>query len=422
MNLIKRTGLYLKGFTGALVGKSSHTSSQSHDTVKVSWFGGSSSFKTIPDNILMKEGFMGNSDVFSIITAIASEAVDVNFKVKVDGEEVDSGITYDLIHNTRSEHFSSKIEKALINLLSTGDVYIWKLGVDTMGFPTNIEVLRSSSMDIVTNSSNQIVRFDYRDSGKTIPYSPEEIIHIKYYNPKEDYCGNHKGLSKLQPGYKVLQASNNREMSAAHLFENLGVSGIISDKNGSLYDEEEEEALESSIIDRIKGAHKAGQFVVTSAEIEVHQMGMSAKDLELSKTGPQHLRRIAALFNVSSRPFNDPDGSTYNNMIVDDKNFFVKGVKKPLKKIILGLQVAMDEYEDGVEIVPDYSSIESLQPDQLKEIEKDSKKSDAVTKVLIDDKLTKPQKIFILVNIHKYEEEEATELVNNGREETQGNT
>lgn len=410
MNIFKKTGIYLKGFTGYLSGNVPKTPGKSYSNPRISWFGGDS-FKNYDDKTLLKYGFLGNSDVFSIISAIASESFDVGYKVKINGKEVERGITYDLIYGDEKEHFSSKMEKALINLLATGDVYIWLIQ-GSFPYPTKMEVLRSSSMEIIRDMRNNIVKYEYSDSGRTLNFLPEEILHIKNYNPQEDYCGNHTGLSKLQPSYKVVQASNSREMSSAHLFDNLGVSGIISDKNSSLYDEEEEEVLQQSIIDRFKGAHKAGQFLVTSAEIEVHTMGMSPKDLELTKAAPVHLRKIAAVFGVSSRPFNDPDGSTYNNLTTDDKNFFVKGVKKPLQKIILGIQMRMSTFESGLEIQPDYSSIESLQADQMKEIEKNSKKSDGVTKLLTDATLENSQKIFILVDTWKYEEEEAKKLVN----------
>lgn len=415
MNVFKKTGLYLKGAGSYFFNPTGLGNNEAQfQSTNVSWFGISGGYSAHSDAVLLKEGYSSNSEVFSIINAIASESVEVGYDVQRNGEDLKKGIIYELVNEDPKEHFSYKIEKSLIELLSTGDCFIRKVKGAGFSYPLRLEVLRSSSTEILVNSNNDVIKYRYTNAGKTFSYLPEEIIHIKNYNPLEDNSGNHRGFSRLQAGYKVLSASNNRETASAHIFENLGVSGIISDKNGSLQDAEESEEKQIALFDKLKGAHKAGQFVITSAELEVHQLGMSPKDLEISKTSSDHLRKLAALFHVSSRPFNDTQGTTYNNAATDDKNFFIKGVKKPLNKIINGINTGLIDLESGVLIVPNYESVEALQADQMQEIEKQNAQSDGVIKVLTDAALEDNQKNHILVNIYGLTEEEAKKLVSNG--------
>jgi len=412
MNIFKKSGLYLKGAVSHLIDPTGLTNKTTYNGgPNISWFGIGNDFGAYTDEKLLKEGFSSNASVYSIITAIASEVIDIKYPITKKGELVTGGFLHELIHEDPLENFSYKMEKAMINLLSTGDVFIRKVSGIGFSEPIRLEVLRSMSVDLILDSRDNVLSYQYRTGSKTISYSPEEIIHIKNYNPKEDFQGNHRGLSSLQAGYNALSASNNRNKAAAHLYENLGASAIVSDKNGSLNDDEEEGRLQKSILKRLSGAHKAGQMVVTSAEIEIHQLGLSPKDLEITKSGPTYLRELAALYGVSSRVFNDPEGSTYNNSAVDNKNFFIKGVKKPITKIIDALNIALEPYSNGEIIELDLSNVEALQIDQGLQIEKNQKLSSNIIEVLTNEGLEQTQKVYILVNVHGMDEQEAKNLV-----------
>ena len=416
MNIFKKSALYLKGAASYLVDPTGLTNKTTYGSgPNISWFGIGNDFGAYTDEKLLKEGFSSNASVYSIITAIASEVIDVKYPVTKNGDVLEGGFLYELIHEDPLENFSYKMEKAMINLLTTGDVFIRKVSGIGFSEPIRLEVLRSMSVDLILDSRDNVLSYQYRTGSKTITFQPEEIIHIKNYNPKEDFQGNHRGLSSLQAGYRALSASNNRNKAAAHLYENLGASAIVSDKNGSLNDDNEENQLQTSILKRLSGAHKAGQMVVTSAEIEIHQLGLSPKDLEITKSGPTYLRELASLYGVSSRVFNDPEGSTYNNSAVDDKNFFIKGVKKPLTKIIDALNIALEQSSDGEIITTDFSEVEALQIDQGLQIEKNKKVSESLIEVLTNEALEQSQKIYILVNVHGMDESEANKLVGNGQ-------
>lgn len=384
---------------------------------------GGSETGDIEDKKLLQEGYMSNSDVYSIITLIAEKASEVNFLVKdKKGELVEDGLLFYLVNDSRGS-FNNKIEEAVINYLSTGDLF-WRL-LESEGFsdPTGLEVLRSESVEIVCNTLNIVTGITYSDGGflKQIPI--DQVIHTRKYNPKDDDEGNHRGLSPLKPGRRVLTSSNNREIASSALLKNLGVSGLISDKSQSLLDEEERKQVKEALRKNMGGPDKSGEYTIIGADVSVHQLGMSSKDLEISKSGPDHLRKMASIFHVSSRFFNDPQGSTYNNAATDAKNFFKNGPMPVVKKICRDLNAYFASQGETTYIDPDFSNIEDLQEDQAKVVEKNKSKSEGIREILTSQ-LSKDQKIFLLVDTWGMNENQASKLVGdgtNGQKEDTGN-
>jgi len=408
------------GKFGTFIKSVFNTSEQAEDSHLVSkgpkfkWLGlNGYGFESYNDEALIRDGYASNSDIYSIITSISKKAADLNFIVNdtKTGEPIESGISFELVNGDDEKAFSTKIEEAMINYGVTGDAFFELIpSVVFSGGFARMDTLRSSSVNIICNVENVITSYTYSDGNTIRTIAPENIIHVKAYNPLEDDNGGHRGMSPLQAGKRVVDASNSAEVASANLFENQGVSGLISDNSDSISDGDEAQQLQNALDKKLGGADKAGKYTVTSANVKVHQLGLSSKDLELSKSGPITLRKMAALFGVSSRQYNDPQGTTYNNAETDAKNFYVNGVMPVLNKITKTISLRFNQI-DGSTVVADYSSVEVLQSDKKKEIEKNKLEADAILDVITRE-IDPKQKLFILTNIHGMIEEDAKLLVN----------
>jgi phage portal protein BeeE len=124
------------------------------------------------------------------------------------------------------------------------------------------------------------------------------------------------------------------------------------------------------------------------------------------------------MFNVSSRQFNDPQGSTYNNLEVDSENFYIKGVQPILNKIAQALTIELKKRGYPYYIYLDTSGVQALSKKRRESAEIEIKKGSEVINVLLSP-LSNLQKITILTNYHGFTEDEAQEIVNNGQETTQ---
>jgi len=372
----------------------------------------------VEDQILIEQGYKGNADVFAILNAISNESNSVKWCLKDNqGEIIEDGEAYDLINSDENEPLNEKINKIIINYGITGDAFLYFVPSIGFNYSRRFVVLRSVDVEIKLDMYNEITGYVYNDGSRRLDIATDDILHIKDYDPSHD--GAYKrGLARFNAGYNVLKAGNNREIASANIWENNGVSGLLSDKAGTLQDEDDAKRLQKSLNSKLNGASKAGKVIVTNAELDYLQFGFTPKELSIDKTANDHLRKMASMFNVSSRQFNDPQGSTYNNLEVDSENFFIKGVQPILNKIAQALTTELVKRGYPYYLYLDTSGVQALSKKRRESAEIEIKKGESVISVLLSG-LGPKQKISILQNYHGFTEEEATEIVNNGQETTQ---
>lgn len=372
----------------------------------------------VEDQILIEQGYKGNADVFAILNAISNESNAVKFCLKDDqGDIIESGEAYDLLNSDEKETLEEKINQIIINYGITGDAFLYFVPSIGFNYSRRFVVLRSIDVEIKLNMYNEITGYVYNDGSRRIDIETDDILHIKDYDPSSE--GVYKrGLARFNAGYNVLVAGNNRETASAAIWGNNGVSGLLSDKAGTLQDPDDAKRLQKSLNNKLKGADNAGKIVVTNAELDYLQFGFTPKELSIDKTANDHLRKMASMFNVSSRQFNDPQGSTYNNLEVDSENFYIKGVQPILNKIAQALTIELKKRGYPYYIYLDTSGVQALSKKRRESAEIEIKKGSEVINVLLSP-LSNLQKITILTNYHGFTEDEAQEIVNNGEETTQ---
>lgn len=365
-------------------------------------------YKKHSDHLLSKMGYATNADVYALVQMIGNKMSEIPVEVKkqdLKGGYVldENSDVYDLLHGDSFETFKEKIIKASINLNITGDLFIQKIYTVSDSFPSRLKILRSSQVHLECNWKNEVTTLRYCDHNYYINIPYDEIIHVKRYDPVNNY--DHRGLSPLQAGYLALDASNDIQTASARLYKNLGASWLISDRSGTLRTEEEASALQKAINKRLGGADKAGQVTVTGIDTDVTQLGMSSKDMELMKSQPMKLRQMCNLFGVDSSFFNDPENKTFNNRKTAEKAFINNAVK-PTLELILGAIERDINRDRSVILVPNYSGLDCLQEDQKERVEKNRIETESIT-ALLTSELSNEQKIMSLIKIWGMEEEEA---------------
>lgn len=146
-----------------------------------------------------------------------------------DAELVEDGPEFDLLQNpNKFDDFSTLMEFTVLNLELTGNAYQEKGGI-VNNLPVNLFGLESAQMTITPDPDEKIKGYVYKDlaTGKPFPFEPEEIIHFKYANPKNQFYG--------QGAIKVLQITLvtelMREMYNKSFFENEARPDVILRQN-----------------------------------------------------------------------------------------------------------------------------------------------------------------------------------------------
>ncbi len=146
--------------------------------------------------------------VFACISKIASKTASINWKLNKiinsagDTKEIFTHPALDLIY--KPNPFQTKtdfIENLVINLKCTGDAFVFKVR-NNSGKIVELWNLRPDMMTILTDPTEFIKGYSFSKSdGTTVNFRTEDIIHIKYPDPLNQYFG----MSPIQAAQKRIQ-------------------------------------------------------------------------------------------------------------------------------------------------------------------------------------------------------------------------
>lgn len=288
---------------------------------------GSSGWKFIDSYfswILGKSGAFGkytksygeNPLVYMVVNRIATSTASLKRVVRMaDGSIIEGSTLLDVLANPNEEddeiEFRTKIYEYL---LLTGNAFVRMVRGEGMG--QSLEVLITQRVNIVCNSLGEVVRYDYTTySGNIVPYTPEEILHIKTSNVVNvDGSLVKYGLSPMQSAWIVVSSSMEKLKADASIFKSRGIIGILTSDSDTPMLDPERERLQDQFDKDTGGAEKYNKIHITASKLRFLQTGMSPTDLKLLEGILSSLRLICAIYGMPSVLFNDNDNSTYNNV------------------------------------------------------------------------------------------------------------
>ena len=225
--------------------------------------------------------------------------------------------------------------------LITGDSYmlgaIIEAGENT-GMPNSLHALPSQHMSIKANISGvikQVTGYELQINTIT-PFTTDEILHDKYFNPNWDGIGSELyGMSPLEAGMRILTRSNEGKKFAVSVLQNGGPNGIMMVKNANF-----EQADLAAQVDLIKqrwkeyiGSKNAGKIPISALEIDYKQIGLSPVDMAILEAELFDQRQICNLYGVPSQLLNDTDAKTYNSLPEAEKALTVRGALPALTSL-----------------------------------------------------------------------------------------
>lgn len=265
---------------------------------------------------LKMNGYGNNPYVYTVISRIAQTISRFDYELKNGDKDITNGIYFDLLQEPNSEqYFSEFTEGAIIELLTSGEIFI--VLSKPIGFRAvkDMRVLKSQFVDLIVNAHNEVLRYEYTNNNKVEIYQKEDILHIKMYNPLYNDSKALRGLSPLFILQQVTNASNSNFKAEASILENRGFSGFISGTSDNLpITKDDKEMLQKAHDKRFNGSDKFGKVAVVSSPVNYVQVGASSTDLQLLDSNVAKLRVICSAFNLGSQLFGDTASSTFANM------------------------------------------------------------------------------------------------------------
>ena len=306
----------------------------------------------------INEGYLGNADVYSIVSFLARKAASIPWYVYemnpgakartslMRYKQLSKGITnagaYERALIERKNAYSENIimGSPLANLLERpnsyqaqdqffenlfgyhflsgeGDIYgnDGKMG----GGFSELNILPTQYLDIYPDPKDVYNILGYKllvGGGVNLP--KENVMMWKTWNPDFNVTTRThlRGLSPLRAAYKTLRMSNNAADASATMTGNGGAKGAITPRPlGNIvpnYSIDQAESIKRAVNEYINGVDNKGRVAVLQTPWDYMNFGLSSVDMELVNTLRMSMHQWCRVFGLPAVLF-DVDTSSYNN-------------------------------------------------------------------------------------------------------------
>lgn len=392
--MFKRAGNYLRQKFHGILGSAIQQAIVTHGF-------GHPIFSNVDFEALLRNGYSGNADVFSIIDWISTVASNVPWtlsEVKNDKalrkfqsytnydakamwmemkalEQIDSHELLDVWNNPNPLQTGSEFRYNWGGFkLSTGNAFINgvkpEIGKNKEKFK-RIHMLPSQHVRITPGDFMMPIKEYVLDiNGQELVIPGDNVSHSKYFNPNFRLGQALYGQSPLQAAFRNLDTSNEADVARMRAFENQGAVGIIS---SSSKDETmkmstaELDDLSDTYQTKFGGSDNFNKVLFTTAPVKWNNMGLSPVDMAIMESKVHDLRTLCSVYRVQSQIFNDPENKIASNLAEAEKAAMRNAVMPLLNslrdEVNLWLVPAYQKPGQKLFLSPDWKAVAILQED-----------------------------------------------------------
>lgn len=183
----------------------------------------------------------------------------------------------------------------------TGNAYLHVV-TGPVGVPSELWAMPPQWTEIIRDTERFIAGYRYgAGSESKVTLAPEEVIHFRRPNPRDLWYG----LGKLEAAWGAAQANAAlHEMDLATFANHARPDWLLTVKGDAPADELDR--IETNIGNKLRGPRKRGNFLVTTADIDLKPLQFPPKDIA---GRADVVEEIAAVFGVpvSMLKANDPN-------------------------------------------------------------------------------------------------------------------
>lgn len=307
-----------------------------------------------------KEGYQSNVYVYSCIDLIAKAAAGIPWLV-YQRKNKDLVEIEDLRHPLkkiieRPNPFSGWgqfVQSLCGHLLISGNVYIEQ--VEANGQPRELYLLRPDRVQVKPGQG-----FRYTVGGKSVEFTNDEVLHLKYFNPLDDFYG----LSPIEVAARSIDQNNeSKKWNTALLRNGACPSGVIKTEN-NLTDEQQRSLREA--LDRgYTGARNAGRPLLLEGGLSWENIGLSPADMSWIEGLQLTAREIAIVYHVPPELIGDASQKTFSNYREARKSLYTETVLPLLDWLKDELNNWLTpKFGEGFILDYDHDQIEALQEDR----------------------------------------------------------
>ncbi len=192
------------------------------------------------------------------------------------------------------------------------------------GLPIALWPLSTQYMTVIPSKETFIEGYRYEVNGKREDFKPDEILHCKYPNPRNQYYG----LSKLEGVYSAALLYKAKRDSDTTFYQNYQRPDFITIVKPGV-PKDEIRHFEMDLQAKLAGPRGSGKQLTITGDIEVVPLQRTEKN---DGTNQSILEEIAAGFDVPISKLQSNDAN-YSNGATADLGFYRDGIS-PILRII----------------------------------------------------------------------------------------
>lgn len=202
--------------------------------------------------------------------------------------------------------------------LLTGNSYLWAwtpgVGRDAAK-PIQLHVPPSTMVTVITGSIAEPVRA-YKLEYLADPIENSDMCHFKTWNPLASHNNIEDGIYGMSPLVscrRLMQKYRDADISQGAMFKNMAPAGLLTGEKEANISEPQATAIKDRFKQLYGGVDKAGEIIVTSANMKWTQIGFSPVDLNTIEAKEEMLGELCNVYHMPIGMFTKVN-STENNM------------------------------------------------------------------------------------------------------------
>jgi len=283
-----------------------------------------------------REGYCNNVYVYACVRQIAMACAGIPwlvYRTTNDGtvEELESHPLKELLNGPNPWQGGSEFFESVVGfLMPAGNSYIEAAGPEN-GPPREPYVLRPDRMKVIAGNSQQLIAgYQYTVGAATVNFKPEEILHLKLFNPLDDWYG----MSPIEAAARSIDQNNeSRAWNVALLQNSARPPGALITEHELQPDQFER--LKEQINHEFTGAKNAGRPLLLEGGLDWKEIGLTPAEMHWLEGLKLSAREIAIAFGVPPELIGDNANKTYSNYKEARQAFYTETVL-PLMDSIKG--------------------------------------------------------------------------------------
>jgi HK97 family phage portal protein len=311
---------------------------------------------------LAREGFAGNVIGYRCVRMIAEAAASLPLLLYVDGNETETNAVQALLARPNTTQSGRDLLDTLYAaLMVAGNAYAEMVLLD--GKPRELFALRPDRMKVVPSAQGWPEAYEYSVSGQSVRLPRETVLHLKLFNPLDDFYGQ----SPLEAAARSIDTHNAASAWNKAMLDNAArPSGalVFAASDGHLTTEQFDR-LKAELETTYQGAANAGRPMILEGGLDWKEMGFSPKDMEFNAAKNMAAREVALAFGVPPMLLGIPGDNTYANFAEANRVFWRQSVVPLVTRVADALALWLEPHAGGsLAIKPDLDQVEALAPDR----------------------------------------------------------